>query len=324
VETDLKNTPRNRQILPSRPPPLPSCSRGQKTKPKSPDWKALREARKRQLDGIESTEIHKLSVEAKLHEAGAAAYCREKSETWFDNFRRCGQEKFFMACYDCSRGEEIVYQCCQKWCPRCNWKKAMEKRKLLEKMTKGMTGVKHVVLTQKNFQTLNREKIMTSRKALFDLRRQKIFGKVSGGCASLEFTNEGNGWHMHWHLLIASPWIDSRQLAIAWGELVGQEFAIVKVMDVSEKSYLQEICKYVVDGSELAGWTPAQILEFIIALRGTRMFTVFGKFREVSSWARELVKLDKAKRPGCICGCHHKIIGRDEQHAQRQWERNHK
>jgi hypothetical protein len=187
-----------------------------------------------------------------------------------------------------------------------------------------MSGVKHVVLTQRNFSMLTREKILDSRKNLLALRRQKVFGKVTGGCASLEFTNEERGWHMHWHLLIQSPWIHGSELSKAWGTLVGQEYAIVKVMDVSEKSYLQEICKYVVDGSELARWTPKQILEFVVALRGTRLFTTFGKFREVRSWAEALVKADRASKPSCECGCSAKIIGESENHCQRQWNKYHK
>src|SRR6266702_3201955 len=287
-------------------------------------YRLLQEARSKQLEGIESQKIFKLSVEAKLREAGAQAVCASRKEKWFPNFVKCGEEKFHMMCFDCSRSQEATYQCSQKWCPCCNWRIAMKKRQLLEKMTRGMEGVKHVVLTQRNFERLTREKILESRKNLFDLRRQKIFGKVSGGCASLEFTNEGNGWHMHWHLLIASDWIDASALSIAWGKLVGQEFAIVKVKDVTEKSYLQEICKYVVDGSELAKWSPEQILEFVVSLRGTRLFTTFEKFRELATWCRELVKMERAAKPACECGCNYKIIGEDEGHCQRIWDKEHK
>jgi hypothetical protein len=281
-------------------------------------------ARAKQMEGLESQKIFKLSVEAKLREAGAAAVCASRGEIWFENYVKCGEEKFHMMCFDCSRSKEATYQCSQKWCPCCNWKIAMKKRQLLERMTKGMHGVKHVVLTQRNFPILSREKILASRKHLFDLRRQKVFGKVSGGCASLEFTNEGNGWHMHWHLLIVSPWIDARALSIGWGKLVGQEFAIVKVMDVSEKSYLQEICKYVVDGSELARWTPSQILEFVVSLRGTRLFTTFGRFREIQALTNAILKAERAEKPSCECGCNAKIIGESENHCQRQWNKYHK
>ena len=274
-------------------------------------------AEKKQLEGIESQDIFKSCIEGKLERAGAAAYCAEHDQHWFDNFQRCGHEKFYLMCGICGDGHEATYQCSNKWCPRCNWRIAMMRRELLEKMTRGMSMMRHVVLTQRNFEHLTREKIMQSRKNLFDLRRQKFFGKVSGGCASLEFTNENHGWHMHWHLLLQTKWIDAKELSIAWGKLVGQEFAIVKVMDVDDKSYLAEICKYVVEGSELAKWPGARILEFIIALRGTRCFTTFGKFRDIQKFARQLVSEEKPPLKFCSCGCNELIFGNDRRHCQR-------
>lgn len=281
----------------------------------------LSAARKKQLEGIESQDIFKASIESKLLEAGAKSLCLENEWSWFKNYQRCGQETFYMMCQDCSRGHEASYQCCLKWCPRCNWRITSKRRGILEEMTRNMVNMKHVVLTQKNFDHLTREKIMESRKALFDLRRRSIFGKVSGGCASMEFTNERRGWHMHWHLLLASPFIDASRLAVEWGGLVGQEYAIVKVKEVGEKDYLQELLKYVVEGSELAKWTPSQILEFVTALQGTRLFTTFGKFREIAKLARALAEEKREGKHACECGCTQIIVGNDESHCQRIWNK---
>jgi DNA-directed RNA polymerase subunit RPC12/RpoP len=302
---------------------LPEIPR-QKFKPRPmtrEQWRELkiarREAERKQLEGIESQDIFKLCIEGKLEQAGAREYCSERQEKWFENFLRCGREKFFVMCAICESGHEAFYQCSLKWCPRCNWRISMKRRELLAEMTKGMRQVKHVVLTQKNFETLTKEKIQAVRKALAKLVRQKIFGNVSGGCASLEFTNEGNGWHMHWHLLLQTKWVEAHQLSIAWGNLVGQEFAIVKVKDISEKSYLQELCKYVVEGSELSKWPPDKILQFVSALRGTRCFTAFGKFRELQKIARENL-LDRPKREAdCACKTGEWIVGNDFRHCQR-------
>jgi len=277
-----------------------------------PNWKKIRRehtlARQKQLEGIESTEIFKLTIESKLREAGC-------HETWFKNFLKCGREKFYLMC-PCGEGQEASYQCSQKICPRCNWRIADTRRKELEEITRGMTGVKHLVLTQKNFPTLTRSKIQQSRKNLLALRRQKIFGKVFGGCASLEFTNEDAGWHMHWHILIHAKFIPIHKIAEAWAKLVGQEFAICKIKDVTEGSYLQEVCKYAAKGSEIAGWKPNQILEFAEALRGTRLFTVFGTFARVRKFAKENLRAKKVPRI-CACGCTSKIFATDRSHAMR-------
>ena len=297
-----------------------------KTRP----WKAIRERRKLlaaqeklQTEGIESQQIFKDTVQSKLLKAGAEAYCAEKEQKWMFNFERCGVDTYVLMCELCERVKDCTYQCSLKWCPRCNWRIAAKRRDLLKRITNGMNGVRHVVLTQKNFEHLTREKIQASRKALLDLRRQGIFGSVTGGCASLEFTNEKAGWHMHWHLLVQSQFIPADQLAIAWGRLVGQEFAIVKVKLVGEKDYLQELCKYIVDGSELARWTPAQILEFVIALRGTRCFTVWGKFREIARFARAVTECDKPEPEPCECGCDSFVFAESELQGHRIIRRLH-
>jgi hypothetical protein len=221
-------------------------------------------------------------------------------------------------CAGCREIEERKYQCNLKWCPCCNWRITDRRTKLLTKITAGITNTKHVVLTQKNFVDLTTAKIRTARANLLRLRRQKICGKVDGGTASLEFTNEGNGWHMHFHLLLVTPYIDAKALSIKWGELVGQEFAIVKVMDVSERSYLKEVCKYVVTGSELAKWEPEQILQFVTALQGTRLFTVFGRFVQIRKHAALLIKREQQPRM-CACGCSAKIVGPSVEIVERAW-----
>jgi len=284
-------------------------------------WRELkvrrREAERKQLQGIESQDIFKLCIESKLEKAGAAAHCAETGEMWFANFLRCGRESFYMMCGICGDGHDAFYQCSQKWCPRCNWRISMKRRELLEHMTRGMSKVKHVVLTRKNVEVMTRAEILSDRKNLFALRRQKIFGKVTGGCASLEFTHEDAGWHPHWHLLVQSSFINPSELSIAWGKLVGQQFAIVKVMAVTEKSYLQEICKYVVEGSELSKWPAELILEFVIALRGTRCFTTFGKFQDIAKHSRLLIREERPKAEPCSCGCNEFVVGHDRQHCKR-------
>lgn len=285
------------------------------------DWierkKERKRAENRQLEGIESQEVFKASIEAKLLRAGAKEMCTGMGWSWFNNFLRCGVEKFYVMCAICQSGHEAHYQCSQKWCPRCNWRITLRRKILLEKVTNGMSGVKHVVLTQRNFNESLKAKIGESRKNLLRIRKQEILGKVTGGCASLEFTNEEKGWHMHWHLLLQSAWIDASKLSIAWGELVGQEFAIVKVKDVSEKSYLQELCKYVADGSEIASWTPSQILEFVLALRGTRCFTTFGRFKQIAKFARAMIEADKEPCTCEDCGMTDFVAGHDREHCKR-------
>lgn len=308
-------------VLSSFPPPRHPSRRKNSPQFNLERLKAIREAEKRQMEGIESQDIFKATVESKLIRSGAKELCEREGWTWFKNFLRCGVETNYVMCAECERGKEVAYQCSQKWCPRCNWRITMKRKSLMEKITTGAVGLKHVVLTQRNFDRLDREKIMQCRKNLFRLRKQKILGNVSGGCASLEFTNESRGWHMHWHLLLASPFVDAKELSVTWGKLVEQEFAIVKVKTVGDRDYLQELCKYVVSGSELAKWKPDQILEFVLALQKTRMFTTFGKFTELAKFARAMIATDKPASPACECGCTEKFFGHDEEMCRRMFNK---
>jgi hypothetical protein len=282
-------------------------------------------ARERQAEGFESSELFKLTVLSKLLELRPTVVDRladsKRPVRWFENYERCGQETIYRICLECQRVKELPYNCNLKWCPRCNWRIAAQRRRLLEKMTHGLTSCKHVVLTQRNTANISREMIRENAAALAKLRRLSVFGVVHGGCSSTEFTNEGHGWHMHNHLLIESDFIDARILAREWGRLVGQSFAIVKVKALSEKSYLQEICKYAVDGSVIAGWTGEQIFEFIAALRGTRLFRTFGTFNALRKAAAVAVKQEKPAGEPCACGCQVCIIAPTEQMAQAMWRK---
>jgi len=272
--------------------------------------KSRTEAARKQLDGIESSEIFKLSVEAKL--------ATLKPDTgWWRNFQKCGNQSVFAVCVCCGRVREFKYNCSLKWCPRCNWRIADRRRKELEATTCMMAHTKHIVLTQKNFDSDLLAKAKQSRKNLKKLQRQKIMGVVRGGCASMEFTNEDRGWHLHWHLLVDSDFVAADRLSIRWGELVGQDFAIVKVKSVKQGSYLQEVCKYAVKGSELAGWTPAQIYEFAEMCRRVRMFTVWGNFVEERKAAKIFLRQTRKPAEQCECGSTSMVVHEDEAAANR-------
>ena len=134
------------------------------------------------------------------------------------------------------------------------------------------------------------------------LRRAKCFEHVRGGCTSLEITNEGAGWHLHAHSLLDVRWLDMETVSRKWGKLVGQNFAIVKIKDVRKEDYMREICKYVVEGSEIARWPAEQILEFVTALKGLRCFTSFGALRELAPAIREELHFAKPLAEPCECG----------------------
>jgi hypothetical protein len=219
------------------------------------------------------------------------------------NFLRCGTEEIYKTCHACGLWDRYWYACNRKWCPLCNHKLAHARAERIRLWALKVRQPKHVVLTCQNFPILTRKRIRAFQSALVKLRRQDVWSQVQGGCASIEITNAGQGWHLHAHILADARWIDAGRLAIDWGRLVGQAFGIVKVKDVRGESYVQEIAKYVAKGSELASWPGEVLLEFIEAIRGVRFFAAFGSLRDQRKVIEAQLQFAKRDRKKCPCGC---------------------
>lgn len=277
------------------------------------EWKERRAARHKQLEGFDVASLHKSSVEAKLFPEWNGSRAR--------SFWKCGREHLYRECRDCGTTETFDYHCNLKWCPKCNWRVTHLRSMELRYLTKGMTQLKHAVVTQRNFPTLDRSKIVKTRKNLAKLRRSKLFANVVGGCCSLEFTNEGKGWHMHWHMLLEVPFLDESELSILWGKYVGQEYAICRCRSVGNTDYVREVSKYVVEGSEIARWPKEIVLEFVNALDATRLFSVFGRWKDLRKPAKAEMKAD-APMPTCECGSIHFLYGDDESFTRRDIHRD--
>ena len=235
----------------------------------------------------------------------------ETNQFW--NFSKCGREKIFKTCRGCRSVEQFEYACSLKWCPRCQWKITARRREMLAAWVKRISQPKHLVLTQKNFPILTPSRLREHQKNLTKIRRLKCWQKVLGGCVSIEITNEGSGWHLHSHWLLDVRWLNMKEISECWGRLCGQEFAIVKIMDCRNSEYLQEVTKYVCEGSEMAKWPPEQIHEFVSAIRGRRFFFPFGSLFKTGRQIRAEVKAAKPAGQPCACGCSDFIFETEEQ-----------
>jgi Replication protein len=253
-----------------------------------------------QLDILEPEQIWQASLLAKVR--GLIDY-----SVW-DNLDRCGKEEVYITCAGCGSWKTHYYQCCLKFCPVCNWRIARERSAMLKEWSFAIKQPKHVVLTQKNFDVLNKQRVTFFRQAFAKLRRTKLWREVLGGCISIEITNEGNGWHLHAHVLADVRWLDAGALAVEWGRLVGQEFGIVKVMDARGMSYLGEVTKYVCKPAQMVAWPPAHIAQFINTVRGIRFFATYGSLFDMQKEIRLRLRALKPKKQPCICGCTEVVV----------------
>lgn len=224
----------------------------------------------------------------------------ETNQFW--NFSKCGRESLFRTCRDCGEVHEFAYRCSLKWCPRCQWFITERRRERLAAWAKTIKQPKHLVLTQRNFPILTASVIKQHTKNLAAMRRTYAMRHVRGGSVSVEITNEENGWHLHSHWLVDVDWLEMPEISKAWGHLVGQSFAIVKIKDARAADYLREVTKYVAEGSELAKWDGNQLNEFVSAIRGKRFFFPFGTLFQAGKAIRAEILANKPPQSPCDCG----------------------
>jgi hypothetical protein len=220
-----------------------------------------------------------------------------------ESLRKCGKEEWYRTCKKCHTVAVYRYKCCLRFCPRCNWRRQRERANVIQHWSVLVKQPKHIVLTRRNSVDIERQLFKQTMQAFGKLRRQKEWKSCTGGCVSMETTNESKGWHVHLHVLADIRWVAAGILAKRWGELVGQEYAIVKVQDVRQKDYLNEVAKYVVKASEMAKWPAEEIAQFINAMRGVRFFAPFGSLYKLQRSIKEQIEAERPEAQACPCGC---------------------
>lgn len=248
----------------------------------------------KQLEIWRRQTIHKETIAAKLREAGR--------QDLASSLEDCHSYYTFCVCGDCGTVRKFPNRCDQFFCPECQPTLAREREQQVKWWTELIEQPKHVVLTMKNISDLQPGHVDELRANLTKLRRRKFCSNWRGGFYSMEVTNEGNGWHLHLHVLVDAKWIDSAQLALEWDSCTRGFGRIVKVKDVRQWDYLHEVTKYAVKGPQLAAWSPETIATFIAAFQGKRTFGVFGALYAARTEFAEFIASIRTAKPRCNCG----------------------
>jgi len=220
-----------------------------------------------------------------------------------EKLENCHSHYTIAVCCNCNTVRKFPNRCDQGHCPECQPHLAHERKRQVEWWLPTLKQPKHVVLTVRNIPDLSRAHLTQLRSWFTNLRRRKRYQNWTGGFYSIEVTNEGRGWHLHIHALVEAKYIDRIQLSLDWNSVTNGMGRIVKVKDCRRESYLAEVTKYAVKGSQLAAWKPADIADFIRAFSGARTFGVFGALYGARTEFAEYIATLKAAKVGCSCGC---------------------
>lgn len=224
-----------------------------------------------------------------------------------EKLRDCHSYWSVRQCVGCREALRFWNRCDLFWCPQCSPRLSKMRLDRLMVFVEQMKSVKHLVLTFRNVEVLTKDYLRSCLRSLQKFRRLKITRPVNSGLWAMEITNEGQGWHVHFHLVIESPWLDQRELSAAWRKCTPDESFIVHISDASRGSVRKNLPRYVTKyagkGFRPHSWSAEKLKEFVRAVEGVRTFGVFGalhgKRKEISDWLRTIAR----ERRRCQCGC---------------------
>ena len=213
-------------------------------------------------------------------------------------------------CQGCQKTVKFWNRCDLFYCPQCSPRLSKMRLDGLMQWVESLKSPKHLVLTFQNVPILTKEYIHQCKAALGKFRRTKLFRSVKGGLWALEITNKEHGWHLHFHLVIESPFLPVREVSATWKKVNGGKGEVVWIEDASRgglKANLPRyVTKYTGKGFRPHEWSAEKLRQFVVAMSGCRAFGVFGNLLGQRKAWREWLKTFRQSRRVCECGCSEK------------------
>jgi hypothetical protein len=232
-----------------------------------------------------------------------------------DQLDDCHSRETVSLCLGCGKPTIFSNRCDRFYCPACQPRLTRERITRIAWWVCEINQPKHIVLTVRNIKEMTRGHVQEFKKWILALRRSKFARSWKGGLYSVEVTNEGKGWHLHAHLLVDVRYVAHASLKTEWLRVTRGAGKIVWINDARSVSYLKEVTKYCVKGSQLAAWSPDKVRQFINSFSGVRTFGVFGSlYNARPQFAKHLEEVTAEQRT-CECGsCNFKFF------SPKEWE----
>ena len=194
-----------------------------------------------------------------------------------DNFDRCGEHVYDMACCQCGYVHKVTFHCKLRVCPECGWVRKGALMGAYADTLRSLGRLRFITLTLKNVANLD-DGVKRIRACFRKLRHRKGYKVwIKGGLYGIESPIGRDGlWHVHLHIIYAGSWIDQGKLADDWEAITGDS-RYVFIQDVKHgRSPIGYILKYVNkhDSIVLAG--DDELGEYVSVLRNVRLIQPFG------------------------------------------------
>ncbi|KXA88545.1 hypothetical protein AKJ62_04945 [candidate division MSBL1 archaeon SCGC-AAA259D14] len=171
--------------------------------------------------------------------------------------------------------------CGRRTCPECALRRFLEMKEKYRRF-KNPPNAKFLTLTIKRSWDLE-ELLERAIDCFRKLRRRKIFRRVSGGLYSIEVkppTSEG--WYVHIHIVMSSPFILRDKISEEWKDLTGDSF-MVKINDARfRKNIVYYVCGYTSNKKKVKEiWEDVpewRKVEFEKVAKNRRLIQTFGNF----------------------------------------------
>lgn len=180
-------------------------------------------------------------------------------------------------CTDCGHVFYIVDKCRKRICPLCSFTESMKRAEWIKRMLHGMQFPKMLTLTIRRTKEDPRDTIDRLRGYFNELREDKCFAKVRGGCYQIELKWRGDGWHVHMHVMLDCPYMPRQWIFTAWKRITGQDVVNIDIKAARTDAEIAYVAKYAAKSADYEGDLP-QVVQWYYATKGKRLFAGFGEW----------------------------------------------
>lgn len=248
----------------------------------------------------------------------ALGRCHEPARR-LDAFANCGSSAWGHWC----EGEPVITcnHCRDRLCQPCQTaRRAHLVEAILFAVAGALTRVRFMTFTLKHNRTPLTAQLDRLYLAFRTLRRTKLWRESqTGGAFFLEVKVGDDGlYHPHLHVLAEGTFVEQRDLCATWHAITGDSF-IVDVREVTDPqkraSYVTKYATKPADSTVIRD--AAKLDEFLIAIKGRRLYQPFGKWRALLPADAD----DEPARTLTSIGSIYTICARAAEgcHASRMW-----